>query len=98
LATFVLSLHAQTELVLSHPKTPVLHGAPGFVLHAAPTAHCTQAPLVLQKPPVHAVFAVVRAQPAVSLSCRMLEPQLPVVHVRSVHVREREPLVVHSVE
>jgi hypothetical protein len=46
-----LSTHAQ--LVPLRASAPVLHGQPGFVLHAEPMAQLKQPPSPSQKPPVH---------------------------------------------
>jgi hypothetical protein len=79
-ATLVLSLHAHRALTLSHAIRPVEQGALGLVVHEVPTAHDTQAPVVSQKPPVHPIFAVVRAQPEVSVSVVEVPAQLPEAH------------------
>jgi hypothetical protein len=75
------SLQTHVELVVSHAVTPLAHAAFGFVVHAAPTAHAMQVPVVLQYPPEHATFVVVRAQPAVSLSMRFAPLQVLEPHV-----------------
>jgi hypothetical protein len=76
----VLPESRQTGAPVLQSMTPVLHGAPGFMLHALPASHATQAPLPLQ------TMFEPQAVPPPTLSPSLQPGDIPHVTMPSLHI------------
>jgi hypothetical protein len=88
----VFPVSRQRGAPIAQSTTPVLHGAPGFMLHAWPAMHATHCPLPLQTmPEPHATPA-----PAVSPSTQP-PPEADAPHVTTPSLHGPPGLVAHTV-
>jgi hypothetical protein len=85
----VLPVSRQRGAPVEQSTTPVLHGAPGLVVHAVPAAHARHCPL-----PLHTMFEP-HAVPARALSASMQPDDIP--HVTTPSLHGAPGLVAHTV-
>lgn len=76
---------------IAQSMTPVLHGAPGFMLHAWPAMHATHCPLPLQTMPEP------QATPAPALSPSTQPPEADVPHMTTPSLHGPPGLVAQTV-